>query len=105
MSKSIPYESETALSALGQRITEARKRRGWRQADVAAKVGLSRTTVQKVEAGDPGTGIGAYMQLLALYGATSSMNQVCLVDDDLGYLDHSTTKQRVRPPKSLDNDF
>lgn len=56
------------LKALGARLRAARLRRRLRQADVAAKLGLSRDTINAVEHGSMTTTIGAYLSVLWVYG-------------------------------------
>ena len=57
-----------ALRQLGQNITEARRRRSKRQADVATQAMLSLSTYRKVEEGDPTVMIGNYVSVLAVLG-------------------------------------
>ena len=40
-----------SLSALGERLKEARLLRNWTQAEVASKAGLSESSIRKVEVG------------------------------------------------------
>jgi len=64
VSESVP----AALEALGRRLREARRRRGLRQEDVAAKLGFSRATINAVEHGNMTTAAGAYLSVLWVYG-------------------------------------
>ncbi|SFG09175.1 helix-turn-helix domain-containing protein [Neptunomonas qingdaonensis] len=106
MNKKLPFEAGSALSSLGENLATARKRRGWRQSDLRERIGLSRTTIQKIESGDSGVSIGNYMLLIALYGGVDGIKNTCLADDDIVALDHSASNtERVRLKKELDNDF
>lgn len=64
----IPENVPAMLQALGARLRAARLRRSLRQEDVAAKLGLSRDTINAVEHGSMTTSIGAYLSLLWVYG-------------------------------------
>jgi len=50
---------------------------------IAGRTGLSRTTVYKVEAGDPGATLGSYVRILAVLGLAEDLNQLA-ADDRLG---------------------
>ena len=56
------------LDELGERIRLARLRRKLSNAVVAQRAGVSRTTLYKVEAGDPGGTLGSYLRVLAVLG-------------------------------------
>ena len=57
-----------ALSKLGGDIQDARKRRRLPMGVVAARAFTSRSTLQRIEAGDPGVGIGIYAATLQALG-------------------------------------
>jgi transcriptional regulator with XRE-family HTH domain len=50
------------LNNVGENIRLARLRRDLFAAQVAERAGISRTTLYKVESGDPGTAIGTYLK-------------------------------------------
>jgi transcriptional regulator with XRE-family HTH domain len=64
----VPENVPRMLKALGARLREARLRRRLRQQDVAAKLGLSRDTINAIEHGSMTTAIGAYLSVLWVYG-------------------------------------
>lgn len=70
-----PLES-SLLSALGERIKAARRRAGKSAADLAATVGISRTTLHAVEGGEPSTTMGTYMRVLGALGMAGDMVMV-----------------------------
>ncbi|WP_083851230.1 helix-turn-helix domain-containing protein [Pusillimonas noertemannii] len=76
-------QEQRLLSALGERLRLARKRRKLSNAVVAQRAGISRTTVYKVEAGDPGATLGSYVRVLAVLGLESDINQLG-ADDRVG---------------------
>jgi transcriptional regulator with XRE-family HTH domain len=71
------------LNELGERIRLARLRRKLSNAVVAQRAGISRTTLYKVEAGDPGGTLGSYLRVLAVLGLEKDFNLVA-ADDKVG---------------------
>ncbi|TAN28923.1 MAG: helix-turn-helix domain-containing protein [Castellaniella sp.] len=76
-------QEQRLLSELGERLRLARKRRKLSNAVVAQRAGVSRTTVYKVEAGDPGATLGAYVRVLAVLGLEGDLNLLA-ADDRIG---------------------
>ncbi|SHH07451.1 helix-turn-helix domain-containing protein [Pollutimonas bauzanensis] len=76
-------QEQRLLSALGERLRLARKRRKLSNAIVAQRAGISRTTLYKVEAGDPGATLGSYVRVLAVLGLEGDLNQLG-ADDRVG---------------------
>lgn len=76
-------QEQRLLSQLGERLRLARKRRKLSNAVVAQRAGVSRTTVYKVEAGDPGATLGAYVRVLAALGLEGDLNLLAS-DDRIG---------------------
>lgn len=76
-------QEQRLLSALGERLRLARKRRKLSNAAVAQRAGISRTTVYKVEAGDAGATLGSYVRVLAVLGLEGDLNQLG-ADDKVG---------------------
>jgi len=76
-------QEQRLLSALGERIRLARKRRRLSTATVAGRAGISRMTVYKVEAGHAGVTLGSYLRVLAVLGLVDDLNQLA-ADDRLG---------------------
>ncbi|MFW7340518.1 helix-turn-helix domain-containing protein [Pollutimonas sp. H1-120] len=76
-------QEQSLLSALGERLRLARKRRKLSNAVVAQRAGISRTTLYKVEAGDPGATLGSYIRVLAVLGLEDDLNQLG-ADDRVG---------------------
>ena len=64
------YSSSTrqALGLLGQQIKLARKERRLSEADLAERVGIARSTLQKIEKGDPQVDIGFVFEAAAITG-------------------------------------
>ena len=76
-------QEQRLLCELGERLRLARKRRKLSNAAVAQRSGISRTTVYKVEAGDPGATLGSYVRVLAVLGLESGLNKLA-ADDKVG---------------------
>lgn len=77
-----PSESRQ-LSSFGERLRLARKRRKLSTAIIASRTGVSRTTVYKVEAGDPSVTLGTYLRVLSALGLDSDISLLA-ADDKVG---------------------
>lgn len=74
----------TKLAAgLGQRIELARCRRDLSATLFAERVGISRNTLARLEAGDPAVALGTYLKALRVLGLEADINGVAS-DDSLG---------------------
>ena len=73
----------TQLDALGERLRLARLRRSYSASTVAARAGITRVTLARIEKGDPGTSLGAYVAVLRVLGLQDSLEGVAS-DDQLG---------------------
>ncbi|MDP2369145.1 helix-turn-helix transcriptional regulator [Rhodoferax sp.] len=76
-------QEQRLLSALGERLKLARLRRKLSNAVVALRAGISRTSLYKVEAGDPGATLGTYLRVLAVLGLEGDINALG-ADDKVG---------------------
>lgn len=76
-------QEQRLLSGLGERLRLARKRRKLSNSVVAQRAGISRTTLYKVEAGNPGATLGSYIRVLAVLGLENDLNQIA-TDDKVG---------------------
>lgn len=61
------YAKEAAF-LLGQQIKLGRKKRQWSEQNLAARAGISRATLQKIEAGEMSPSIGLVFEVAALVG-------------------------------------
>ncbi|VAW71083.1 hypothetical protein MNBD_GAMMA10-2826 [hydrothermal vent metagenome] len=75
-------DSEKQLSEMGQFFKIARKRRGWRQGDVAQRINVSIDTVKRAEKGAKGLSVGNILDLLSLYNRLDAFNEVINPDND-----------------------
>jgi transcriptional regulator with XRE-family HTH domain len=76
-------QEQRLLSQLGERLRLARLRRKLSNAVVAQRAGISRTTLYKVEAGDPGATLGTYLRVMAVLGLEADFNALA-ADDKVG---------------------
>ena len=53
---------------LGAEVTARRKERRWTEAELAERAGISRTTLRKVEGGDPSVALGTAFDVATLVG-------------------------------------
>jgi transcriptional regulator with XRE-family HTH domain len=90
-----------ALQALGQRLKDARLRRHFSAETVAARAGISRQTLGKIEAGADSVAMGNYFQVLVVLGLEKDINVVAR-DDVLGRrLQDAELPQRQRAPRTV----
>lgn len=78
---------ENALVRLGADIRTARIKRRMGVADMAARIGVTRKTISKLEAGDPGVRIETLAGVLMILGEVDRL--AALLDpgtDDIGLL-------------------
>ncbi len=90
-----------ALLLLGKQIRLARKRRRMSEHDLAARVGIARSTLQLIEKGNPSVAIGLVLETATLAGvslfapeATSLAPQLVRIDDKLTLMPGSIRKPR-----------
>ncbi|TVR85127.1 MAG: XRE family transcriptional regulator [Spirochaetaceae bacterium] len=80
--KNYPVD-ERRMANLGERLRLARLRRKLSTELVSRRAGFSRTTLYKIERGDPAVTIGAYLRVLSVYGLSADIDTIA-VDDALG---------------------
>ncbi|CAN5702168.1 hypothetical protein BH23GEM8_BH23GEM8_10860 [soil metagenome] len=92
---------------LGQNIATARIRRQLREEDLAAKAGITRTTLRRVEAGALGTGIGAYVAVLWALGLHHDIGEIASPHRDIEgqTLEAARRGTRVRRAEGLSDEF
>ncbi|MCF8706346.1 MULTISPECIES: helix-turn-helix domain-containing protein [Sphingomonadaceae] len=77
-----PAAVRRALRKLGKDIRDARRRRRLPMAIVAERAFTSRSTLQKIEAGDTNVGIGIYAGVLQALGLLEGLSQVADIGND-----------------------
>lgn len=73
-----------ALLLLGQLVREARLARALTTTDLAARAGISRSLLQRIERGDPGCSIGAVFEVAAICGVPLFESDARLLSRQLG---------------------
>lgn len=71
------------LAMLGERLRLARLRRRYSAESVAARAGITRVTLARVEKGDAGTSMGAYVAVFRVLGLQGDLDALGK-DDQLG---------------------
>jgi transcriptional regulator with XRE-family HTH domain len=77
-----PAAVRCALRKLGADIRDARRRRRLPMAVVAERAFTSRSTLQKIEAGDTNVSIGIYASVLQALGLLEGLSQVADISND-----------------------
>jgi len=97
--KSIPVTR--ALRKLGHDIRDARRRRRIPAAIMAERASISRTTLHKVEQGDPGVSLGTYGTVLFVLGMIDRLADLAdPTHDAVGLeLEEEHLPQRIRLPR------
>lgn len=83
MKRELLPKYERQLQGLGENIRLARLRRDLSVAQVAERAGIGRNAVMKIEKGDAGVSIGAYLRVLIVLGLEQDLFRVA-EDDVLG---------------------
>lgn len=84
MAKRIPPvrpQHAKQIQALGQRLRTARVARGMTQANLGERVGVDRTTIGKLEAGDPGTSLSTVLRVLSTLGLDQDIDRIAATDE------------------------
>ena len=84
---------------LGERLAELRRAYRLRQADVAARAGLSRSTAVLIEKGDPGRTLGQLLRYLAAIEPSISLQ--ALLEGRLPALDMHRARERTQRVRQL----
>ena len=99
----LPIPVISALRKLGQDINAARRRRRITAQLMAQRAGLSRSTIGKIEKGDPTTSMGSYGAVLFVLGMEKRLSDlVDSIHDLVGRrLEDENLPQRVRIPSKI----
>src|SRR5438128_8569371 len=92
--KILPAQAVERAKELGCRVRLARARRGMSIAEVAAKAGINRNTLNALELGKPGVALGAYVTVLWVLGLDKTLDAVAHPDTD----SHGKTLEAARRP-------
>lgn len=106
--QTLPAVVALAIQRFGGNIARARKRRGLKQVELAAKAGISKVTMQSVERGAPTTGIGGYFACAWALGLADELANLLAPerDEEGKAFEARLTPKRVRGQRSgLSDDF
>jgi len=105
--KTLPAQAAERIKELGYRVRLARIRRGMSIAEVAAKAGINRNTVNALELGKPGVALGAYVTVLWALGLDKTLDAVAHPDADIHgkTLEASHRPARVRKAQKSKNEY
>ena len=92
----LPPQALTALRELGGRLAIARVRRKESLRSWAKRIGVSVRTVQRLERGDPGVGMGVYAATLWLMGRAGALPDLADPALDRGALELDVRAARER---------
>lgn len=103
---SAPAAVVRAVAQLGANIATARKNRRWRQEDLAARAGVTRAVIIRLEEGQLGVGIGAYVAALWAMGLEHHVALLASPERDAEgqTLAAARSGKRVRPATALDDE-
>jgi transcriptional regulator with XRE-family HTH domain len=74
---------ERALLQVGEQFKLARLRRKLSMEQVAERANIAKSTLWRIENGDPGVAIGNYLHVLLIYGLENDLFALAL-DDEMG---------------------
>ncbi|MGD0861041.1 MAG: hypothetical protein ABR912_17245 [Terracidiphilus sp.] len=101
LAQTLPIPVKSALRKLGSDIRDARRRRRIPSAVMAQRANISRTTLVKVEKGDPGVGMGTYAAVLFALGMLDRLRDLASAKtDEIGL-----ALEEERLPKRIDLRF
>ncbi len=81
----LPRRARKALEKLGRDIAIARKKRRMSTVSMAERAFISRSTLHKVERGDPTVSMGIYATVLSILGLVDGLGDIAdRRDDTLG---------------------
>src|SRR5262245_11923207 len=97
----LPVPVSRALRKLGADLSAARRRRRLTMALVAERAFISRTTLARVERGDPGVSLGIYATVLFVLGLAERVGDLADPSGDsvARALEEEQLPKRVRLPR------
>lgn len=99
MSRPVSPRIKAAATSIGQQLVAWRKLQGLTAAQVADRAGISRNTLRRIETGDAGVGLQAFLSVARVLGLLEALvTATDPYETDLGRARaDQTLPQRVRP--------
>ena len=97
----LPIQAAERTKELGYRVRLARIRRGMSIAEVAAKAGINRNTLNALELGKHGVAMGVYVTVLWALGLDKTLDGVAHPDADTHGKTLEASRRPARVRKSL----
>jgi len=97
----LPIQAAERTNELGYRVRLARIRRGMSIAEVAAKAGINRNTLNALELGKHGVAMGVYVTVLWALGLDKTLDGVAHPDADTHGKTLEASRRPARVRKSL----
>ena len=91
--------TEEALVLLGKQIRLARKRRRMSEHDLAARIGVARSTLQLIEKGSPSVAIGLVLEAATLTGVDLFVPEATTLAPQI---ERTGDRRKARPDAGLD---
>lgn len=97
----LPRSARRALAKLGSDIAVARKKRRISTVSMAERAFVSRSTLYKVERGDPRVSMGVYATVLAILGLAEGLEEIAdRRNDSLGLdIEEDRLPRKVQPTR------
>lgn len=92
----LPPQALQSVKAVGEGLALARLRRKESLRDWALRMGVAVRTVQRMEKGDPGVGMGIYALAIWLMGRSQALADVSAPEYDMAALDLELQSLRRR---------
>jgi transcriptional regulator with XRE-family HTH domain len=98
----LPLPVRRALGKLGGDIRDARRRRRIPMEIFAERALISRTTLTRVEKGDPGVSLGIYATVLFVLGLSDRVGELAAPETDVVglALEEERLPERIRLPRA-----
>jgi len=103
--KTLPLPVRRVLGKIGSDIKDARRRRRISTITMARRAMISRTTLTKVEQGDPSVALGIYATVLFALGMTDRLAEIADASHDSAGLDLESEQlpKRISSPRKKQN--
>jgi DNA-binding XRE family transcriptional regulator len=97
----LPIPAMRALRKVGQDISDSRRRRRITMELMAERAGISRTTIGKIEKGDPTVSMGSYASVFFVLGMINQLSDLMGSAHDIvgRRLQDEKLPKRVRHPR------